>query len=153
MGFMFGRVFLLEDFYPDGFSQWDSCLAVLLSYSTSKYNYITPDNILVIGITNIHLSCYYPEEETCGLSVNPVLILYVCDGHDLHWNTRTCTCQNGIKSQEHILTSCPLSQHLWDSYNLYLQSTLELFNCYDNDELNHTAEYYIKTLSLYRTWY
>ena len=29
---------------------------------------------------------------------------------------KTCTCQNGIQSEEHVLTTCRLSQHLQDSY-------------------------------------
>ena len=47
---------------------------------------------------------------------------------------RTCTCDTGIQSEEHILTVCPLSQHLRDSYNINPQSIYKLFNCEDPDK-------------------
>jgi len=91
-----------------------------------------------IATTRLRLGSHHLRIETGRWSRTPL-------------QNRTCICETGIQSEEHVLILCPMSANLRTAHNLHPQSAYALFDTKDTVELRNIAEYCRKTLSLFRT--
>ena len=151
------RIEELEQTYDSPRTKFAEDLAVSIrsSDSSRRKNYIRLNpNLSRSPVLNPSPTVYIPERNR--IAVNRLRL----SSHYLRIETgrwsrtpeenRLCQCGEAVQTEEHVLITCPMSEHLRHQMNLHYNSINEMLSNVGAEQ-SIIAEYCQRTLKLYRT--